>query len=480
MLRSGIAHAYDGIGLQNDPAHWMGFLQDVKQCHWHTEQAHQMAGNTHRWQDGPKPLDPNKLTMKPFQASFCTYTADEYTWKITRLGPFNSSGGIDWHGIHFHDLFQSSMYRQLYIDQMLSFPIDLDMHPISYPPLHNHHSQVRETGELHPHYILLNHQDSTCDISLGGMLCNMVTFPNGTSLVSRSSIDIDALFQDVRPAHAQMMNFSLLVAIRIRNEPPIRSVVLWRVDPHPTITDAAQRGAFLTFSIPAGVASVTWSSSVVPVSGRVLLMWHHSHTARGHVESWYMDADPVSLGLRSSCGIQSVPGGRVHANAQENLTRYIVGGTGSALTCDDLHTTDYCMETFKSAVEAKIRGNGSLVRCKAYRTNATTVETGDRQMRWLCSEDATMFASGQVITVLMFWDGRGLSAPIWQHHHYQAYVQVEGVHAFYADTTAIYACPALPSKLKAEVNTRSRSLKLPTLHSLTPPGSSRLTSGQDR
>ena len=82
-------------------------------------------------------------------------------WWVTRVGPFQSKGGNDWHNIewsHFGRLSamkatfgantsQSAAQMLFWITGFLVAPVDADGELIDYPPIHIHHAhlEVRAT-----------------------------------------------------------------------------------------------------------------------------------------------------------------------------------------------------------------------------------------------------------------------------------------------------------------------------------------------
>ena len=462
---------HPSLGLMNKPVEWNAFMDDYTKCKWFDPPEGRVVeygfGGTYdwSWECGPECWYPHPHS---FNISLCREDGNKSTRYITKLGPFNATGGADWHAIILDDAVrlppaarEKLFLDKLFLNQLVSFPVDASGQPVSFPPVHNHHSSMLESTSKYPHFTLLNHQDNTCDDEVGGMRCLMVSLPEGTAMVADPVINYDGLMQDVRPAGSKKMFFSIVVGVRAMKELPHRSVKLWRVDPYPGVTNGAKRTPFGTFPIPPDTPSVTWFSTVVPFSGKVLARWHHSHTTHGHVETWYTDAVPAVIGLDDNGRRVRTTASAMHI-AEELHTDWIIGGTGfvaplhwpsagrddeqlkiaianAPWTKKKSSTIWVDLDAVKADLAKRIQERGYSVRCKATYPADISLKTGDRQMYFFCNDAADTVVEGQVITVFAFWDGYAVTDFwYWQHHHYQAIIEIEGVHDYDVHSTAVY------------------------------------------
>lgn len=385
------------------------------------------------------------------QVRGCKYGEGDHRWQVVHIGPLNSTGGSDWHELTLGSAFRLS--QQVFINQLVSVPIDPMFNVLSYPPIHNHHSRMScAQGEL-----LINHQDNSCNGHSGGVYCTMMAFQHDTAInIYPHDISLSVLLQDVREPNSQTMSTSVLAMIKYGTQSPRRSVLLWRVNANPSWYNAGDVGLFGTFAIPTNMPSVSWSSAALPVSGTMIKIWHHSHSLRGHVETWYVDASGDFLGM-PSCHVADVtqlysfPAIRIKPSSGFVVPLgWRAGATSKASQSD--------VARFKNNILKTMQDNALTLRCFSHRTNEN-IGLGDRQFQWNCSQQAYRLIEGQFITAIMFWDTSSLTSAVWQHHHYQAFVEIDGNIEFDEKIVTLVACPSASRLINANNLERSSALQ---------------------
>lgn len=398
------------------------------------------------------------LPQFPPQCQILFAKSDHTMWTKTRIGPFESIGGADWHFITSTDVFkltnQVSNMSPLYISKKFNAATDVNGHLLGYPPLHNHHSglflnDLSFNSQYHDGLISLNHNDNMCDTLHGGAHCYMTTFPNDAAIKVSSHVQLTALFQDIRAKNSSGISWWIEVGICVSRLPPSRHVVLWRVDPYPGLSfnlDLKNRmprvmKPFETFPIPSGTRAVSWVEATSAITGHVISIWHHAHEAHGLEETWYIEGAADVLGLRA-CSIKWTAL-RKHTRYDDwflswrQNTTVLSGAAGWAiptawsdrsggvtrLTMDDV-------SKFRQQVRTKMRHKNVRYRCIAH--GSSTLASGDRQATWNCTGSDELVA-GHPMTVIMFWNTNHQSEPIFQHHHFQAYVAIDTASNYFVD-----------------------------------------------
>ena len=233
--------------------------------------------------------------------------AEDVRWHISRIGPFTSTGGWDWHGIVVLDLFH--VETSIVVTGALSRFVGAHGF-LGYPPLHDHHSHlfsgVFDPNDPFGHTFLINHQDSTCDDAHGGYLCNFLRIPSGYGLKVSSSLNFNAITNDVRSAKSPALKFWIEVACHFSPKGGDafrhRHPQMWRVDVVPWVDGMPPSPNELSglFAVPMDRPVVVWSFARWPFSGLLLNLWMHTRSLKGIVEMWLVDAPASVFGIEGA------------------------------------------------------------------------------------------------------------------------------------------------------------------------------------
>ncbi|KAL1524137.1 hypothetical protein AB1Y20_019046 [Prymnesium parvum] len=323
----------------------------------------------------------------------CTVEVDSNErWSLHRVGPFQSAGG-SWHQVLSPDLFsfaprldQRGAPPPRWVTAHGAFVLDAHFSR-SLEPISNHHSQLYLDPAGYEQFSLI-HQDSICYPRAGGLACNLQSLPTGTGFRIESPVRFEALYHDERALSSPPIPFHILIALRYTQQAPASELVLFQAslayNPSPP---------FFTFAIPSDEPSAWWHTTIPSVSGRVLTWWQHSHGRLGCTETWYIQGDANSLGLRPARLCEAyVP--RVHGET---------------------------IATLKASILQHMRASGARFRCIAAQPKQGKQ---DFQPEQRCFEGAETLTAGEPFTAVQFFEPEvHLAAPpLQQHLHYQAIV----------------------------------------------------------
>lgn len=322
-------------------------------------------------------------------------------WRIDRVGPFNSTGGFDWHSIIVRDilglrsvLWQNSGFIAL--KAMATCIVNEQGTVIGYPPMHNHHTQtvLEFAGSSYENAIQLQHQDSNCYPLLGGDHCALYEFPANHGIWIDTPLRAVSLMNDVRPMHSSSLSFYFEVAGHLDTVPPKRRIHLWKSN-----SAGPVYGPFGGFRIPADEESVVWTTVLAEVSGRLLTLWIHVHISFGYIETWYIDATSNDLGLdifsvQTPCSPAFLP-------SRAGITSQVV----------------------KRRILTRMHELNFGFRCTSHRLTPHDNSYGDRQPILRCFEGSENLVAGTVITAVHFFVGTDSEGEYLQHSHYQVYFE---------------------------------------------------------
>ena len=382
----------------------------------------------------------------------CRTTDEEgRLWMISRVGPFQGTGGFDWHDVLQADAFDLKATLQqapLYLTGAFSGMRGEDLAVIGYPPVHLHHSHIQiqaEEGWVNMHggdhiahediwtlqHVLLNHQDVACPPELGGEKCHLVSLPADHAIRVDRPLYIDTLCNDVRPDGSPPLTFYYDSAIRYTMASPRHHVHMWKTESKP----APYEHPFGTFYVPDAESAV-WAVSKAPYSGRMLNLWIHAHVTAGLQEVWYITASPEELGLRT---IEQRD--RIYQPLYPPKTKYYsigYGDSGFAFPeCSAVTPKWDSVADLKIDILTRMKAKGLRFRCIAT-TSAYDLIFGDRQPPQKCYEGSDVLVAGQSVTSVIFFNPRKSEelkegfdpeaefTRAFQHFHYQGYTVPEG------------------------------------------------------
>lgn len=349
---------------------------------------------------------------------------DQYI--VSRLGPFVSKGGFDWHDAYHHDIFLLSESKELEKDIFFLSTnfVALNGSILGYPPLHLHHSHLYPNTRNQFQHLLNAHQDSSCTADAGGEVCSSTWLEAGYSMKILDAVAFDLAANDVRALGSQPMSFYVqnVIGIQYGNQ-TLRSVVQWRMDSLPNFPNGPK--CSMTFCIPADRGSIVWSTTTFPLSGRMVGMWVHTHPTHGFDELWYLDAAPIAMGiLPPATSRTALMRGYLYADRDKQPTNVAhFGKTGF------IDTNGLPLKKWKDAFHERFRRLGVRIRC-AQTAVYYDINLGDRQPHLNCSDSSDRMQAGDIMTIIAFFDPLSwIPSPEskWypQHMHVQAYVAVE-------------------------------------------------------
>ena len=243
---------------------------------------------------------------------------------------------------------------------------------------------------------------------------------------------MNSAFNDVRPANSSARAYYWEVAIQYSTTRAPHLVDNWRTNAFPGPMETELQ----TFRLPPDEASMAWSTSNAPYSGRILSMWQHCHSTSGLVETWYVAATPAALGLVHGAMAPVRKADRYDAS-RGRAYHFMVGGAQFGAPAWD--SWDHPV-TMGDAAQLRIASLGSAVEAKELvlrrmlqdgipfscvgRIQLGLEELGDRQPAFECFEGGLDVTEGQPLTGLFWYDPTTAihAAPLFQHIHYQAWI----------------------------------------------------------
>eukprot|EP01048_Picozoa_sp_COSAG05_P021796 COSAG05_NODE_4127_length_1661_cov_4.093470_1_plen_489_part_01 len=293
-----------------------------------------------------EPAEP-RSNPPPMFAQHCdTPGPGQQQWTITRVGPFHSTGGYDWHWFQWDDFGGFGRWQRQnpnskrYVTAALMAPVDEGGKVISYPPLHIHHSHLElpvGQGSLHKtgHRVLAEvHGDSSCVRAGGGDDCLLQTFGNDVlnATTSRGTAGLNvsgALWfntevNDVRPRGSSDLEWWFEVAVCSfistdsadtlpqgqgrRQMPPQPLGLLSFGNPYPWHPDVDRNSWNKVFYADATRPSVLWHTAPFPFRGQFLPSSQHVHLhAKWVTTLWALSGPPSALGLNAAPLVLSKP-----------------------------------------------------------------------------------------------------------------------------------------------------------------------------
>jgi len=165
-------------------------------------------------------------------------------WQIFQIGPFVTSGGLDWNEVEIDDvMFAVERNTSFFINAAWMAAVDPSGRPIEYPPLHTHHMHITSqlqsfsraatddgypsinaafvnksaTSQVFDEYTWHVHGDSICPHGSGGTTCGLLSFPDGYGHLYKGykKLFYNAEVNDQRAPDSPPMEWWMEVALRV-------------------------------------------------------------------------------------------------------------------------------------------------------------------------------------------------------------------------------------------------------------------------
>lgn len=242
-------------------------------------------------------------------------------WRISRIGPFRSTGGYDWWQFGWGDVgrleeLQATLKsHRVGLTGHWSGMVDSSGTPMGLPPFHAHHIHlvpsrysyenmmagegclVEGKGCLDPSAIMQHHGDHICLSDEGGTDCLLSDYSEfGTHLV-HESLSIIAELNDVRQAGAPPMAWYYQIAMRILVDPALPALSNHATANNGVFKLTGKASDLLALDrLPTTVDSYHFYTGRVPFAGRLAYVEYHSH-ARPFQKAFLFAATTSQLGL---------------------------------------------------------------------------------------------------------------------------------------------------------------------------------------
>jgi len=224
--------------------------------------------------------------------------------------------------------------------------------------------------------------------------------------------------------------------IRYHDGAPEHTLVKWRVDPYPTLSQEPVK-PFRTFRIPYLHDSVVFASAPSPFQGHIMSIWMHAHTSSGCSEAWYFTS-PVNQVLPLSLQTEAHSG-------------FVVGDPYSYLrvSYEDPPPVDI------NRLREYLNDRTLKPMCTAI-PESTNRTYGDRRMRHSCR--FTYIRTGDFVTVIGFFHPPSeLREPIFQHMHFQMLIDTGNIEPYLTFEHEILG-PRMRSRLASSSSARKPSV----------------------
>ena len=233
----------------------------------------------------------DKVERRDLQLGSCSKLCNvraEGLWLVNKVGPFITTGGYDWHQVHWKDLGYQEVQDhfgkdiQLGLHSFLTIPTGTDGVPLAQPPIHVHHHKINERG-----LDLIFHGGDPCE-NAGELDCFAHDLRQYAFEVS--DLSYFALLNDVRVPQSSSMVWFFNVALRIA---PMSAIEMPAVSTHELanpIDDFMANFMHLpgplrgTFFLPPREDSFIVYTGMMPHDGMFLPGLTYLHT---HFEHFY-------------------------------------------------------------------------------------------------------------------------------------------------------------------------------------------------
>merc|ERR1711939_549215 len=276
------------------------------------------------------PLHTTSCVVPAEEGAAAPSSSSSSSWRIARVGPFNSTGGFDWHRTRLDDPFHLSGEDPLSVTAMFLSPVNEAGELLGNPPIHIHHADLAPaTTSAAANFSRLGewHGDSQCDTGGGGVACYLRALPAGYGYPLRDGLPLhlDADFNDARPAGSPGMQWWFETALRVepqhmekatpsnaeastqRTSSPLQEVGVLILNIPARLKWWRSTDFAMTYYTPTKTFSAIWVTAFMPVSGTFAT--GHTYTHQDLLESaWYFhNVSPEDLGLNQGAWHLSHP-----------------------------------------------------------------------------------------------------------------------------------------------------------------------------
>jgi len=270
---------------------------------------------------------------------------------IDKLGPFNSSGGYDWHVVKYADTFGLASVNNsssLFIIEGSILPVDLQGAILPSPPIHAHHWHINSGGngdvcfidgfcaEENGLWVLQTHGDSMCRVDHGGVGCYFQQSQPGFGIpLKYGKLGFFGETNDIRAMNSKPMAHWIEMSVTLTEHAVKEQYNLdWRFGfgNMPWVADDIY-GKRMTLKVPTKGESLHWKTVAVVgcyVLGAVNFHTHHEMTR----DMWILRGNGVSLGLdtfRNPSAGEALMLGSM--NVTHNDVKDVIISNGGVLIC---------------------------------------------------------------------------------------------------------------------------------------------------
>lgn len=274
-------------------------------CRWEKQKS--FGAHNHSNDFFPRVYPPKILGKRDMDVRFCTVAEKpDSSWSIWHLGPYESTGGYDWHETThiLHPFSNPLLDTDVYVFASRIVLLDLNFKPYSHPPLHMHHANVAPWEESDPDEDGAGKSDTVagsvgdllCSEEFGGVRCQ---WDQRWSVMKKDTLLKSILvFNDVREKNSKPISMFAEIALNWRkksaNEKIKQVFFLHLINPWFS-SNWAHTG---TYPAPVNRASVYWYSYKQPFSGAYKEFRTHTHAGtHGATETWLYRASESDLGF---------------------------------------------------------------------------------------------------------------------------------------------------------------------------------------
>lgn len=251
----------------------------------------------------------------------------DHTWKFVQtIGPFNSTGGYDWHRIQWHS-FASSHGWQYLASYEISV-VDRNGVALGFPPINTHHIIVGEKPRMTPTpnifkvpttpYLIFHGADA---LHLKDQVSHVVYSPYAKKF--QMPCLNTALLNDVRAASSPEMQWYLHLVMEF-DQPWEGRKLNATLYIHEIYNPIYRPWGHDTFLVPAVGESVAFISGRWPFSGRLITDHTRLHTHQeAHQDTLLLEGEPVDFALQVNMSYASCVSSSISAVQWENNEQFL-------------------------------------------------------------------------------------------------------------------------------------------------------------
>ena len=258
------------------------------------------------------PVDRTRVRLE--RCSPAPASATESTWEFHRIGPFNTTGGYDWTSVALPALPSERASRQgrpsearVAVAEYALGSVSTAGRLLPYPPIHQHHFHVEESGSAVFAGALITHGDDQCLAAEGGVACIVRRLPPGYAQLLHTPLSVNVDVNDVRAANSAPRTHWLLIAVRgtsltaadHRLDSSARVAALRPLTQLRLVVEPLdpRRGYPHTYLVPPGETGVFYASGEFAVDGQLVWSYLHTHPFWVDEMSLLVNASAAALDL---------------------------------------------------------------------------------------------------------------------------------------------------------------------------------------